>query len=157
MGRAKGKRKKQSIIASHDDSGSGKEENIPTLKQRGRPKKQLKNETREDEKPNEKMEEDGKILISSNDENNQVVVENGKKRKSLDKAKENFDTVKESKSSTDDSMKSIGFRQVGSRRKNKPRRAAEAVVECWFFNNVMMLAVFLSNRELVLVPATPRF
>jgi len=37
-----------------------------------------------------------------------------------------------SKPNTDDSTRStsIGFRQNGSRRKSKPRRAAEAVVEC---------------------------
>ncbi|KAG2258338.1 hypothetical protein Bca52824_077632 [Brassica carinata] len=57
-----------------------------------------------------------------------------KKRKKPLESKESSITEEEnglgSKSSTDDSVKSSGFRQIGSRRKNKPRRAAEAVVEC---------------------------
>ncbi|PPR98016.1 hypothetical protein GOBAR_AA22652 [Gossypium barbadense] len=65
----------------------------------------------------------------------QAATENGRKRKRSMQSKENLDSVKKeicitAKSSTDDSSKSVGYRQNGSRRKSKPRRAAEAVVEC---------------------------
>ncbi|CAH8362153.1 unnamed protein product [Eruca vesicaria subsp. sativa] len=56
------------------------------------------------------------------------VTENGKKRKKPLKSKESNVTEEEnvlgSKASTDDYVKSSGFRQIGGRRKNKPRRAA---------------------------------
>ncbi|KAJ6702839.1 hypothetical protein OIU85_028865 [Salix viminalis] len=76
----------------------------------------------------------GKTNITSKDTKSQTAAENGKKRKRHSQAKEKPDSVKEengagTRSSTDDSTKSNGFRHNGSRRKNKPRRAAEAGVE----------------------------
>lgn len=135
MGRGRGKGKKLST-SNHDDPGSGEEEKIPVQKRRGRPQKPLKDDIEEEEV--EKIEdedvENGTAAIMSKG-TKFPTAENGKKRKRLMQPKEKPDSVKEengagTRSSTDDSAKSNGFRQNGSRRKSKPRRAAEAVVEC---------------------------
>ncbi|KAF8396083.1 hypothetical protein HHK36_017695 [Tetracentron sinense] len=137
MGRGRGKGKKLTVATSHEDPGSGGEETLPAYKRRGRPQKPLKDEI--DEEEAEKMEEeDGenpKTAISSKEVKGPAAIENGKKRKRHSRLKENPDSVKEengtgTRSSTVDSIKSNGFRQNGSRRKSKPRRAAEAGVEC---------------------------
>ena len=136
MRRGRGKAKKQSVVSSREDPGSGEDEKNPAYKRRGRPQKQLKDDIEEDEV--EKTEEDGEDVKGSipiKEMKNQAATENGRKRKRSIQAKENIDSVKKEngiakKSSTDDSTKSAGYRQNGSRRKNKPRRAAEAVVEC---------------------------
>nr|GMC84347.1 neurofilament medium polypeptide-like [Ipomoea batatas] len=57
------------------------------------------------------------------------------KRKRPSQVKENGESVKEengvgTKTNSKDLIKSVGFRQNGSRRKSKPRRAAEVGVEC---------------------------
>ncbi|KAL3841211.1 hypothetical protein ACJIZ3_025802 [Penstemon smallii] len=116
MGRGRGKGKKQSLT----DTGSGEDEKLP-VRRRGRPQKLLKDDT-EGEDEIEKIEE----LDESN--NNQSATENGTKRK----RKENEDLVKDeiAKTNSTEAIKSIGYRQIGSRRKNKPRRAAEVGVEC---------------------------
>ncbi|KAK9289618.1 hypothetical protein L1049_007775 [Liquidambar formosana] len=137
MGRGRGKGKKQNVIATREDPGSGEEEKIPAYKRRGRPQKPLKDDIEEEEAEKiEEEEEDGenaKGSVASKDVKNQAATENGRKRKRSSQVKEN--SVKEengvgTKSNTNDSIKSVGFRQNGSRRKNKPRRAAEAGVEC---------------------------
>lgn len=135
MGRGRGKGKKSS--AAREDAGSGEEEKLP-VRRRGRPQKPLKDDIEEEEDV-EKMEEDddsesAKSSVLSKDGKNQAGVENGRKRKKPSQVKENLDSVKEengggNKTNTD-AMKSTGFRQNGSRRKNKPRRAAEVGVEC---------------------------
>nr|GMD39748.1 neurofilament medium polypeptide-like [Ipomoea batatas] len=51
--------------------------------------------------------------------------ENGKKRKRPSQVKENGDLVKE-----ENGLGSKTSSETGSRRKNKPRRAAEVGVEC---------------------------
>ncbi|PQQ02048.1 uncharacterized protein Pyn_29504 [Prunus yedoensis var. nudiflora] len=136
MGRGRGKGKRLTVT-NHDDPGSGEEEKIPAQKRRGRPQKPLKDEI--DEEETEKIEaddsENGKAGIASKEIKSPSVAENGKKRKRYSQVKEKSDSVKEengigTRSSTDDSTKSNGFRHNGSRRKNKPRRAAEAGVEC---------------------------
>ncbi|TXG73175.1 hypothetical protein EZV62_001754 [Acer yangbiense] len=136
MGRGRGKGKKLTVN-NHDDAGSGEEEKIPAQKRRGRPQKPLKDDI--DEEEAEKIEEEdvenGKVGIVSKEVKSPTSTENGKKRKRNSQVKEKSDSVKEengngTRSSTDDSTKSNGFRHIGSRRKNKPRRAAEAVVEC---------------------------
>ncbi|XVF56026.1 hypothetical protein PTKIN_Ptkin06aG0083700 [Pterospermum kingtungense] len=135
MRRGRGKAKKQTV-SSREDAGSGEDEKIPAYKRRGRPQKPLKDDIEEDEV--EKIEEDCEDIKGSipiKEMKNQAATENGRKRKRSMPAKENMDSVKKengitTKSSTDDSTKSVGYRQNGSRRKNKPRRAAEAVVEC---------------------------
>ncbi|MBA0793315.1 hypothetical protein Gohar_017731 [Gossypium harknessii] len=136
MRRGRGKAKKQNVVSSLEDPGSGEDEKIPAYKRRGRPQKQMKDDIDEDEV--EKVEEDGediKVSVLTKEIKNQAVTENGRKRKRSMQAKENIDSIKKgngitTKSSTDDATKSVGYRQNGSRRKNKPRRAAEAVVEC---------------------------
>ncbi|KAL7168907.1 hypothetical protein ACSBR2_034022 [Camellia fascicularis] len=141
MGRGRGKGKKQTTIAARDEAGSGEEEKIPPYRRRGRPQKPLKDEIEEEaENIEEEEEEDGentKSSISNKDVKNEAAAENGKKRKrkKASQVKENPDLVIEengvgTKTSTDESVKSVGFRQNGSRRKNKPRRAAEVGVEC---------------------------
>ncbi|KAF9686458.1 hypothetical protein SADUNF_Sadunf03G0160700 [Salix dunnii] len=135
MGRGRGKGKKLTV-SNDDDTGSGEEEKIPAQKRRGRPQKPLKDDN--DEEEVEKIEDEnagkGKTNITSKDTKSQTAAENGKKRKRYSQAKEKPDSLKEengvgTRSSTDDSTKSNGFRHNGSRRKNKPRRAAEAGVE----------------------------
>ncbi|XP_059288300.1 uncharacterized protein LOC132041622 [Lycium ferocissimum] len=126
MGRGRGKGKKQSVP---EDVGSGEEEKIP-VRRRGRPQKPLKDEIEDREEVQKlvKDEDDGENI--SKDE----AAENGKRKRSS-QVKENVDSVKEencigTKASPNDLIKSVGFRQNGSRRKNKPRRAAEVGVEC---------------------------
>ncbi|KAL3534198.1 hypothetical protein ACH5RR_002659 [Cinchona calisaya] len=138
MGRGRGKGKKQSSIAAHEDAGSGEEEKLP-VRRRGRPQKPLKDDNEEDEDV-EKIEEEedsesAKTSVLNKDGKNQPAAENGRKRKRPTQVKENSESVKEengvgNKTNTNDAMKSVGFRQNGSRRKNKPRRAAEVGVEC---------------------------
>lgn len=135
MGRGRGKGKKLTVT-NHEDTGSGEEEKIPAQKRRGRPQKPLKDEI--DEEEVEKIEdEDSEIAKTGipSKEMKSPATENGKKRKRNSQVKEKPDSVKEengngTRSSTDDSTKSNGFRHNGSRRKSKPRRAAEAGVEC---------------------------
>lgn len=139
MGRGRGKGKKQTAVATREDQASGEEEKIPLHRKRGRPQKPPKDEIEEQEEvlKTEEKEEDGdkKSSISENDVKNLASVENGRKRKRSSQAKENPDSMKEEngvgmKNGTDNLAKSVGFRQHGSRRKNKPRRAAEVGVEC---------------------------
>lgn len=136
MGRGRGKGKKLTVT-NHEDPGSGEEEKIPAQKRRGRPQKPLKDEIDEEEveKIEDEDSENAKIGISSKEMKSSAAEENGKKRKRYSQAKEKPDSVKEengigTRSSTDDSTKSNGFRNNRNRRKSKPRRAAEAGVEC---------------------------
>ncbi|XP_027350089.1 uncharacterized protein LOC113861463 [Abrus precatorius] len=135
MGRGRGKGKKQSVIA--EDPGSGEEDKVPAYRRRGRPVKPLMDEIDEVEATEiiEKDEENVKGNVSSNDLKTQVITVNKRKRKRSAQVKEKKDPMKEdngirAKPSPDDPVKSTGFRQNGSRRKNKPRRAAEAGVDC---------------------------
>ncbi|GMH11502.1 hypothetical protein Nepgr_013343 [Nepenthes gracilis] len=129
MGRGRGKGKK--LNANHEDPGSVDEERIPAQKRRGRPQKPLKDDI--DEEEVEKLEDDDSEIksmgLSSKGMNPVTAGDNEKKRKQNSLAKENENGV-ETMSSTDDSAKSNGFRHIGSRRKSKPRRAAEVGVEC---------------------------
>lgn len=133
MGGGRGKGKKQSVIAKQEEPGS-EEEKVSAYIRRARLQKPLKDEI-------EKVEasgniEDGenmKMNISSTDMKNQVITENKRKRKGseliikIDAVKEENDIRR--KQNPVDSTKSAGFRQNGSRRKNKPRRAAEAGID----------------------------
>ncbi|XWS56203.1 hypothetical protein CRYUN_Cryun09bG0066000 [Craigia yunnanensis] len=135
MRKGRGKAKKQTV-SSREDPGSGEDEKILAYRRRGRPQKQLNDDIEEDEV--EKTEEDGEDLKGSipiKEMKNLAATENGRKRKRSMLAKESIDLLKKenvitTKSSTDDSTKFVGYRQNGSRRKNKPRRAAESVFEC---------------------------
>ncbi|KAF5471276.1 uncharacterized protein LOC121241467 [Juglans microcarpa x Juglans regia] len=135
MGRGRGKGKRLTVT-NHDDPGSGEEEKIPAQKRRGRPQKPLKDEIDEEvEKIEEEDSENAKSGTPSKEMKSPSATENGKKRKRNPQVKEKPDSVKEengngNRLSTDDSTKSNGFRHNGSRRKSKPRRAAEAGVEC---------------------------
>ncbi|CAO2837220.1 unnamed protein product [Amaranthus hypochondriacus] len=129
MGRGRGKGKKLTI-ASHDDPGSGEEEKIPAQKRRGRPQKPLKDEI-DDEEIVKIEEEDTEIKDSSIT----TTVENSKKRKRNSPTKDKSSPTKEENGVgatlvSDIATKTNGFRHIGSRRKNKPRRAAEVGVEC---------------------------
>ncbi|PIN20008.1 hypothetical protein CDL12_07333 [Handroanthus impetiginosus] len=139
MGRGRGKGKKQSAVAARDDNGSGEDEKLP-VRRRGRPQKPLKDEI-EEEFEVEKIEDededldDTKNIVLSKSTKNQVAPENGRKRKRPSQIKESADSVKEqngigTKANATVLIKSVGYRQNGSRRKNKPRRAAEVGVEC---------------------------
>ncbi|XP_048426501.1 uncharacterized protein LOC103959145 isoform X1 [Pyrus x bretschneideri] len=136
MGRGRGKAKKQNVIAAREDTGSGEEERILPSRRRGRPQKTLKDDIVEGEEALKTEDgEDAKSHVSSKDMKGQSAIENGRKRKRSAQVKETVKSVKEdkmieTKSSLDDPKKSVGFRQNGSRRKNKPHRAAEAGVEC---------------------------
>ncbi|OAY84341.1 uncharacterized protein LOC109711881 [Ananas comosus] len=130
MGRGRGKGKKPSTVRNHEDPGSGGEEVLPTYKRRGRPQKPLKEDIDEEEGgkvEKEEVEEGDDVKPTSLIKENKNSVENGKKRKRNLQVKESSDSVIEEDNS---SLKSNGFRQNGSRRKSKPRRAAEAGVEC---------------------------
>ncbi|ERN11627.1 hypothetical protein AMTRI_Chr03g44550 [Amborella trichopoda] len=137
MGRGRGKGKKLTVVASHEDPGSGGEDALPAYKRRGRPQKPLKDEIEEEDagklEEEEEEEEDGasKPSDSSKVGNFQVPTENGRKRKR--QVKEKADSVAEVNGggrSINGEMKPNGFRQNGRNRKSTPRRAAEAGVEC---------------------------
>lgn len=137
MGRGRGKGRKLTVT-NHDDAGSGEEEKIPAQKRRGRPQKSLKDEI--DEEEAEKMEDDDSENLKGSDIVSKEMkippaAENGKRRRRNSQVKEKLDPVKDengdgTRSSTDESTRSNGFRHNGSRRKSKPRRAAEAGVNC---------------------------
>ncbi|KAJ4896109.1 Uncharacterized protein Rs2_22903 [Raphanus sativus] len=128
MRRGRGKGKRQNASSREDGED---EEKIPAYKRRGGPQKPAKDENEGGEEIMEK-DYDTNDSVASKEE----VKEDGRKRKKPVESKESSNIAEEekglgSKSSTDVSVKSSGFRQIGSRRKkNKPRRAAEAVVEC---------------------------
>ncbi|KAJ8900116.1 hypothetical protein K2173_024232 [Erythroxylum novogranatense] len=142
MGRGRGKGKKQTLIASHENNGHDEEENFPTYKIRGKSIKPMKEEIGEEEL--EKIEEhidNGIDSISGKDVKTLESAGNGRKRKMSDHVKENTISIENTISmkeedgngtrlTTDGAMKMVGFRQNGSRRKNKPRRAAEVGIEC---------------------------
>ncbi|KAG2309478.1 hypothetical protein Bca4012_081508 [Brassica carinata] len=133
MRRGRGKGRKQSASA-REDRGSGEEEKIPAYRRRGRPQKPMKDDFEEEEEEEEeemveKMEQEEEEDID--DTNESSVTSNERKRKISRGSKEEENGLG-LKPSTDGSTRSAsaGFRQNGSRRKSKPRRAAEAVVEC---------------------------
>ncbi|TXG57695.1 hypothetical protein EZV62_015524 [Acer yangbiense] len=140
MRRGRGKGKKPTTISSHEDPGTAEEEKLPEYKRRGRPQKPLNDDVGEEEEEADakNIEEEGdekKGSIPTKDIKIQAATTNGRKRKRSTQAKEDKDFNKHEngialKPSSDDSTKSVGFQQNGSRRKNKPRRAAEAGVEC---------------------------
>lgn len=137
MGRGRGKGRKLTVT-NHDDAGSGEEEKIPAQKRRGRPQKPLKDEI--DEEEAEKIEDDDSENLKGSDIMSKEMksppaAENGKRRRRNSQVKEKLEPVKDengdgTRSSTDESTRSNGFRHNGSRRKSKPRRAAEAGVNC---------------------------
>lgn len=138
MGRGRGKGKKLTVVPSHEDPGNDGEELLPAYKKRGRQQKTLKEEVDEEEADN--VEENGTVdhsknVVLSKEAKGPVTIETGKKRKRYPQVKEKADSVQKEnvvgvRSNNSELVKSNGFRQNGSRRKSKPRRAAEAGVEC---------------------------
>lgn len=137
MVKSRGKGKKQNIVATSEDMGSGVEEKVP-VRRRGRPLKISKNENQVNNEA-EKVEEEEESektngVLSDQSIKPQMNMENGRKRRPS-RIKESHEMIEdqtgaETKNNSTDSIKSVGFRQIGSRRKNKPRRAAEVGVEC---------------------------
>ncbi|KZV36390.1 hypothetical protein F511_03831 [Dorcoceras hygrometricum] len=140
MGRGRGKGKKQSVIAAGDDPRNEGDENLPLKRRVGRPQKTLKakveNENEYEMLKEDEGREDTKSWVSSESSKNQVCMDSGRKRKRASQLKEDADSVKEendvvTKTNATVLIKtSVGYRQIGSRRKSTPRRAAEVGVEC---------------------------
>ncbi|KAL6859001.1 hypothetical protein ACP4OV_018003 [Aristida adscensionis] len=142
MGRPRGKGKKPiesaaAAAADGEGDGSGGEEVAvaPTHKRRGRPQKRLEDGS---------DEEDGKVDAAEVDEDGDGIVEPAAPSKDSSKSppegaakkrlrrrpKQSSDDAAEEDGQDPARSKRNGFRQNGSRRKSKPRRAAEAGVEC---------------------------
>ncbi|URE41318.1 hypothetical protein MUK42_02521 [Musa troglodytarum] len=143
MGRGRGKGKKLTAATGNEDPGSGDQEVLPVYKRRGRPQKPLKDDIDVDDTETVEEGKDDTKLTAPNKELKGSTVVVGKKRKRYSKAKENDDAIIEengvgSKSRNEDLTRSNGFRHSGSRRKSKPRRAAEAGVEC---NSVLTFCI----------------
>ncbi|KAM0046575.1 hypothetical protein Hdeb2414_s0009g00318071 [Helianthus debilis subsp. tardiflorus] len=111
MGKGKAKAKKGAIITTNDD-GSG-EEKLP-VRRRGRPTKAQKEEA-------EKIIEKTETKLEA-----QLDHENKRKRPSSETMED--ENGVHPKTSELGLTKAVGFRHNGSRRKNKPRRAAEVGV-----------------------------
>ncbi|PKU73636.1 uncharacterized protein LOC110109561 [Dendrobium catenatum] len=131
MGRGRGKGKKLTVVANHEDLGNGGEEPLPEYKRSGEPEIPMKDDNKQEE--NVAIEVDGtniKPILMSKEE---ITQESGKKRKRHLQVKENSGAALEENGSIaaskmGETAKTIGYRQTGSRRKSKPHRAAEAVV-----------------------------
>ncbi|KAI3822901.1 hypothetical protein L1987_10502 [Smallanthus sonchifolius] len=122
MVRGRGKGKKFTLTNNNDDPASGEDEKIPSQKRRGRPQKPLMEEVEEDV---EKIEAEEEYDDDDDDESANSYV-NGKKKRN-NEGKEKGKLVKEE---SPNGTRSNGFRHIGSRRKNKPHRAAEVGVKC---------------------------
>ncbi|KAK3158919.1 hypothetical protein QOZ80_2AG0143380 [Eleusine coracana subsp. coracana] len=132
MGRGRGRGKKVTLVRSHEDKGSSGEEVVPARKRRGRPQKRfaVKIDQTDIENFVEKVDVNEEQLDDEKLKNTAAV---GNKRGRPLKEGSNI-VVEENnssiRSSSEESTRINGFRQNGSRRKNKPRRAAEAGLEC---------------------------
>ncbi|KAL2557169.1 hypothetical protein Fot_01908 [Forsythia ovata] len=136
MGRGRGKGRKLSAT-DQDDTGSGDEDKFPVQKRRGRPQKSPKNKIDEEEARNieDGDSENNRIGAFDEEVKRLTATQNGKRSKGNAEVKEKADPVKEENVNgirlcIDESNKLKGIRPNGNRRKNKPRRAAEACVEC---------------------------
>ncbi|VFQ74094.1 unnamed protein product [Cuscuta campestris] len=113
MGRGRGKGKK---LNHHEDLGSGGEEKKQPVRKRGRPVKPAK------EEDDDEIENDTKVAEG---------LEDGGGNAKGDTTILSKDTGDGNAGPTDLKRVAVaGYRQNGSRRKNKPRRAAEVGVEC---------------------------
>jgi hypothetical protein len=133
MGRGRGRGKKLTLVRSHEDKGNSGEEVVPARKRRGRPQKRFAEKIDQTDIENfvEKVDGDEEQLDDAKLKNGTAAVGNKRGRP----LKEGSNIVVEEnnssiRSSSDESARTNGFRQNGSRRKNKPRRAAEAGLEC---------------------------
>ncbi|KAG8059631.1 hypothetical protein GUJ93_ZPchr0002g26343 [Zizania palustris] len=142
MGRGRGRGKKLTIVRSHEDKGSSGEEVAPARKRRGRPQKRLGDKIDQTDVENfvenvaatEGEGDDVKLKKAARLEKKNTTSAAGNKRGRQMKDTSNNLVLEESnssvRSSSDESTRTNGFRQIGSRRKSKPRRAAEAGLEC---------------------------
>jgi len=133
MGRGRGRGKKLTTVRSHEDKGSSGEEVVPAKKRRGRPQKHFANKIDQADVENfvEKVDGDQEEVDDAKLKNSAAAGGNKRGRP----LKEGSNIVIEDsnsivRSSSDESTRTNGFRQIGSRRKNKPQRAAEAGLEC---------------------------
>lgn len=139
MGRGRGKGKKLTAVSKHEEPGSGGEDSIPpsAYRRRGRPlvQKGAKDEVDADEEDMENMIDEEEEDVKPAKENKGI--ENGKKRKrhvsqSTDSHSIELGSEKNgisARSAMDEPKKPNALARNGSRRKSKPRRAAEAGVE----------------------------
>ncbi|CAN6201673.1 unnamed protein product [Urochloa humidicola] len=145
MGRGRGRGRKQLTNGrTHEDKGSsGEEIVVPARKRRGRPQKRVAAEKIIDAEVKKLEADDGdedyvmgagdgaKLIKGSRTEHASAGA-GSNKRNRVPKEEEdgsNLDMEENSsstRSSNDESTRSNGFRQSGSRRKSTPRRAAEA-------------------------------
>ncbi|QCD88443.1 hypothetical protein DEO72_LG3g2991 [Vigna unguiculata] len=137
MGRGRGKGKKLSVSNEEDSVISGEEERVPKQKRRGRPQKVLKDEFDEEEIEEMEADDSGEnvknAVVSSKETKNLNSTKQGRKRKRNSEEKTEAGEEKNGVrigSNIDGLTKCNGFRNNGSRRKSKPRRAAEAGVLC---------------------------
>jgi hypothetical protein len=142
MGRGRGRGRKLTNARTHESKGSsGEEVVVPARKRRGRPQKRVAEKMNQAEVKNPEEVDDGDedYQIGAGDDaklkasraENISVGTGTNKRNRVPKEEEdpNLDMEENSsstRSSNDESTRSNGFRQVGSRRKSTPRRAAEA-------------------------------
>ncbi|XP_074342155.1 uncharacterized protein LOC141679591 [Apium graveolens] len=122
------------LLAAHEDHGSGEEEKM-SAKKRGRPLKISKSETKNKEEAENFDDGENMNGVLSENTNTESGVESGRKRGRASEINGNNGTVEDESGSEikihgNDSVKPVGFRQNGSRRKNKPQRAAEVGIEC---------------------------
>ncbi|WOH03247.1 hypothetical protein DCAR_0522643 [Daucus carota subsp. sativus] len=138
MGRSRVRGKKQTSTAARQDHASGEEEKIP-VKRRGRPLKLVRNDSPQKEAHDfdQLGDEDYTDGILSDKHVNAPpsVINTGIKRTRTSDIDDNHGMAKQEigadiKNNNNDPVKLVGFRQIGSRRKNKPRRAAEVGLEC---------------------------
>ena len=132
MGRGRGRGKKLTTVRSHEDKGSSGEEVVPAKKRRGRPQKRFANKIDQADVENFVEKVDGDQEVDDAKLKNSAAAGGNKRGRPL---KEGSNIVIEDsnsivRSSSDESTRTNGFRQIGSRRKNKPQRAAEAGLEC---------------------------
>lgn len=139
MGRGRGRGKKLTIVRSHEERGTSGEEVIPARKRRGRPQKLFADKIDQADVENfvdnidgdDQEGDDAKLKASRLEKNNTAAAGNKRGRQ----LKESPNLVLEEnnpsiRSSSDEPTRTNGFRQNGNRRKSKPRRAAEAGLEC---------------------------
>ncbi|CAO2040926.1 unnamed protein product [Urochloa humidicola] len=133
MGRGRGRGRKLTIVRSHEDKGNIGEEFVPARKRRGRPQKRFTDKIDQTDVENfvEKVDGDGEDVDDVKLKNSTSSVSNKRGRPLKEGSnlvlEENSSSVR---SSSEESTRTNGFRQIGSRRKNKPHRAAEAGLEC---------------------------
>ncbi|KAL6592672.1 hypothetical protein ACP70R_049347 [Stipagrostis hirtigluma subsp. patula] len=135
MGRGRGRGRKLTNGRTHEDKGSsGEEVVVPARKRRGRPQKRVAaaDKISQTEVKNLEEADDGDEDYQVGAEKNISAGTGTNKRNRVPKEEEegfNLDMEENSsstRSSNDESARSNGFRQTGSRRKSTPRRAAEA-------------------------------